>query len=73
MVVLAYGLGRTKLQCGLPARLAGGYAGAQVFLRLQRQPFDDLFLQALTAPLAVEKFDRRMKKRRRIFMAVPLL
>ncbi len=44
-MLLAYGLRRTKLQRGLPARLGGRHAGAQVFLRLQRDVFGDLFLQ----------------------------
>ena len=47
VVVLAYRLGRAKLECGLPTRLDGGHTGAQVMLGLERKMFGDLFLQAL--------------------------
>ena len=47
VVALAYGLRRAKLQCGLPPRLGGRHAGAQVLLSLQGKMFGHLFLQAL--------------------------
>jgi hypothetical protein len=47
VVLLAYGLGRTKLQCGLPARLDGRHAGAQILLGLQGHMFGYLLTEAL--------------------------
>src|SRR6202035_1898331 len=47
VVLLANGLGRTKLQCGLPARLDGRHAGAQVLLSLQGHMFGHLLAEAL--------------------------
>jgi hypothetical protein len=45
VVVLAYGLGRAKLQCGLPPRLGGRHAGAQILLSLQGKMLGHLFPQ----------------------------
>ena len=73
VVVFAYRLGRAKLECGLPPRLGGRHAGAQILLGLQRKMFGDLFPQALVGAPPVAKFDRRMKKRRRNFMPGPPL
>ncbi len=47
VVLLANGLGRAKLQCGLPARLGGRHAGAQILLSLQGKMLGHLFLEAL--------------------------
>jgi hypothetical protein len=47
VVLVAYGLGRTKLQCGLPARLDGRHADAQVLLSLQGHMFGHLLTEAL--------------------------
>ena len=47
VVLLANGLGRAKLQCGLPPRLGGRHAGAQVLLGLQGKMLGHLFLEAL--------------------------
>ena len=47
VVLLAYGLGRTKLQCGLPARLDGRHAGTQVLFSLQGEMLGHLFTEAL--------------------------
>jgi hypothetical protein len=55
VVLLAYGLGGTKLQCGLPARLDGWHAGAEVLLSLQGHMFGHLLTEALVgAPPACE-------------------
>ena len=40
-------LSRAELERGLPPRLGGRHAGAQVLLCLERKMFGDLFLQAL--------------------------
>jgi hypothetical protein len=47
VVLLANGLGRAKLQCGLPPRLGGRHAGTQILLSLQGKMLGDLFLEAL--------------------------
>jgi hypothetical protein len=47
VVVLAYGLGRAKLQCGLPPRLGGRHAGTQILLSLQGKVLGHLFLKTL--------------------------
>ncbi len=47
VVVLANGLGRAKLQRGLPARLDGRHAGTQIFLSLQGKMLGHLFMEAL--------------------------
>ena len=47
VVVFPYRFGRAKLECGLPPRLGGRHTGAQILLRLEREMFGDLFLQAL--------------------------
>ena len=52
VVVFPDRLGRAELECGLPPRLGGRHAGAQILLGLQREMFGDLFPQTLvgTAP-----------------------
>jgi hypothetical protein len=47
VVLLAYGLGRAKLQCGLPSGLDGRHAGTQILLSLQGKMLGHLFLEAL--------------------------
>ena len=47
VVLLAHGLDRTKLQCGLPAGLGGRHAGTQIFLGLQGKVLGDLFTDTL--------------------------
>jgi hypothetical protein len=47
VVVLANGLSRAKLQCGLPTRLGGRHAETQILLSLQGKMLGHLFLEAL--------------------------
>ena len=47
VVVFANGLGRAKLQCGLPPRLGWWQTGAQVLFSLQGKMLGHLFLEAL--------------------------
>jgi hypothetical protein len=47
VVVLANGLGRAKLERGLPPRLGGRHADAQILLSLQGKMLGDLSLETL--------------------------
>jgi hypothetical protein len=47
VVLLANGLGRAKLQCGLPMRLGGRHAGTQILLSLQGKMLGHLFTDTL--------------------------
>jgi hypothetical protein len=47
VVLLANGLGRAKLQCGLPTRLGGRHAGTQILLSLQGKMLGHLFTDTL--------------------------
>src|SRR6202453_1026747 len=63
VVVLANGLGRAKLQCGLTPRLGGRHAGTQILLSLQGKMFGHLFLEALVgAPSGGRSEERRVGK-----------
>jgi hypothetical protein len=55
VMLLAYGLGRAKLQCRLPSRFGGRHARMQILFSLQGKMPGHLFLQALVgAPLGRE-------------------
>jgi hypothetical protein len=47
VVVLANGLGRAKLQCGLPTRLGWWHAGTQILVCVEREMFGEFILEAL--------------------------
>jgi hypothetical protein len=72
VVLLGYGLGRTKFQCGLPPRLDRRDAGAQVLLSLQGKMLGRLFTDTLVGASGSEVRETNEKRRRNLMMSSAL-
>jgi hypothetical protein len=62
VVLLADGLGRAKLECGLPPRLGGRHAGTHILLSLQGKMLGHFFLEALISASSCDEVREAKQK-----------